>query len=475
MKTTQRLLGALALALSGALLLLPGAGRAQASTAAPEASMNERVLMVPVDAQRNVRLQVTVLQPDGPGPFPLAVVNHGASGKQPPAQMERHRHNFAAYYFLSRGYAVVLPMVRGYAGSEGRLYAAGCNYENIALSIAADLQAVLDFMARDPAIDARRTVVAGQSFGGWNTLAFGSLADPRVKGLVNFAGGVNASSCSTSPAALARGAGRFGATARAPSIWFYGENDSFFGPPLAQAMHERYTAAGAPAKLVAFGPFMQDAHELLAYPEGLPLWALRLDAFLQQLGLPGRVAHPEYLPQDFPPPSGYAAIDDVDAVPYLDDRGREHYRRFLARAAPRVYVLSPYGFLGAYYGGFDPVGRGLKDCRARARECFVYAVDGHVAWTRPTPAPPASGFAAADDVAAVPFLNEAGRQGYQKYLALRRPKAFALAPNGSWSATALGPDPIATVLQSCRKAHPGCRLYAVDHTVVWTGEPAEAP
>ncbi|NML16057.1 dienelactone hydrolase family protein [Azohydromonas caseinilytica] len=473
MKITHRLLGTLALCWT--LALLPGAGRAQASTAAPEASMNERVLMVPVDAQRNIRLQVTVLQPDGPGPFPLAVVNHGASGKQPPARMERHRHTFAAYYFLSRGYAVALPMLRGYAGSEGRLHPAGCNYESVALGNAADIQAVIDFMARDPTVDARRTVMAGQSFGGWNTLAFGSLGDPRVKALVSFAGGMNASSCPNSPAVLPRGAGRFGATTRVPSIWFYGENDSFFGPPLAQVMHERYTAAGGRAELVAFGPFMKDAHELLAFPQGLPIWAPRLDAFLHQLGLPGRIVHPEYLPQDFPPPSGYAAIDDVDAVPYLDDRGREHYRRFLARSAPRVYVLSRSGFAGAYYGGFDPVGRGLKECRLRARDCFVYAVDDHVAWSRPTPAPPASGFAAHDDVAAIPFINQAGRQGYLKYLSMRRPKAFAIAPDGAWSAAALGPDPLAMALEACGKAHQGCRLYAVDHSVVWAGQPEGEP
>lgn len=440
------------------------------STAAPEASMNERVLTVPVDPQRSVRLVVTLLQPDGPGPFPLAVMNHGAAGKTPRAQMPRYVHTFAAYYFLSRGYAVALPMLRGHAGSEGEMKPFGCNQERVGLDNARDIQAVLDFLATQPGLDASRTVMAGQSIGGWNTLAYGALGDPRVKGLLNFAGGMNISNCASSAAALARGAERFGASTRVPSIWFYGENDSYFGPPVWQAMFSRYTAMGAKVQLEAFGPFMKDAHHLLVYPEGLPLWAPKADAFLRQLGLPAAVTHPQYLPQDFPPPSGHAALDDVEAVPYLSEKGREHYRRFLERPMPRAYIVSPT-YAAAFYGGFDPVGRGLKECRMRSRHCHVYAVDDHVAWVRPTPAPPAVRPATPEEASAIPFVNEAGRQGWLKYLALRRPKAFVIAPDGTWNAAALGPDPLAHALEQCNKAHQGCRLYAVDQGVVWAEEP----
>ena len=46
----------------------------------PPRPMNEKVFRVPVDGD-DTRLVVTLLTPNGPGPFPLAVVNHGASGK----------------------------------------------------------------------------------------------------------------------------------------------------------------------------------------------------------------------------------------------------------------------------------------------------------------------------------------------------------------------------------------------------------
>lgn len=475
MKTTTlcRLQGALLVAVLAALPLGSRAADADPAPvpgpdlAAPEASMNERVLRVPVDPQQSVRLVVTLLKPDGPGPFPLAVLNHGASGKTPRAQMPRYRHTFAAYYFLSRGYAVALPMLRGHAGSDGDIKPFGCNQESVGLAAARDIQAVVDFLATQPELDASRIVMSGQSLGGWNTLAYGALADPRVKGLVNFAGGMNISNCPSTAPVLARGAERFAATTRVPSIWFYGENDSYFGAPVWQPMLARYTALGAKAQVVAFGPFMEDAHNLLGYPEGLPIWAPKVDAFLQQIGLPAAVTHPEYLPQAFPPPSGYAAIDDVQAVPYVGEPGRERYRKFLEHAPSRAFVISRAGFAGAFYGGFDPIGRGLKMCAERSRDCFLYAADQHVVWSRPTPAPPAVRPATPEEAVAIPYVSDSGRQGWQKFLEMRQPKAFVIAPDGAWSAAALGPDPLAVALANCGKTHQGCRLYAVDQGVVW--------
>jgi hypothetical protein len=70
---------------------------------------------------------------------------------------------------------------------------------------------------------------------------------------------------------------------------------------------------------------------------------------------------------------------------------------------------------------------------------------------------------------AIPYVNEGGRAGYVRYLAMRKPKAFAIAPNGAWSASAQGPDPIAASMSACGKSQPGCRLYAVDDQVVWSG------
>jgi hypothetical protein len=103
---------------------------------------------------------------------------------------------------------------------------------------------------------------------------------------------------------------------------------------------------------------------------------------------------------------------------------------------------------------------------------------------RPQPAPtgpavaiaPASGFAALDDVDAVPYLNERGRQGYRDWLRRSTPRAFAISSKGNWYATnglapadaTLPKDPAERALLMCeRAAHVPCRLYAVNGAVVW--------
>jgi len=437
---------------------------------APDAPMNERVLTIPGDSMDSVNLEVTLYTPNGPGPFPLAVMNHGSDGSKSPQKNPRYRFTFSAYYFLSRGYAVALPMMRGYAGSEGKQAPHGCDVATLGIRNAKDIYAVINYLSSLPEIDGNNIVVAGQSFGGWNTLAFGTLKHPRVKGLINFAGGVLASDCPTPEYSLAAAAGQFGAHTGVPSIWFYGDNDKIFPISTWRAMYDSYAAAGGLAELVAYGNFMADSHNMLGYPEGLAIWAPKVDAFLHKVGLPSEPVYPEYLPLPFPPPTDYAAITAIDAVPYLNDQGRKTYRKFLSDPMPKVFVLSPTGLVASFNGGFDPLGRAMSACKKHSQKCRIYAADDHVVWTRPTPAPPPTDFATLTDQAAVPYLNDKGREGYRKFLTYRKPRAFVIAPDGAWSASSRGDDPLAAALESCAKGHAGCRLYAVDDEIVWPGK-----
>jgi dienelactone hydrolase len=348
---------------------------------APNASMNEKVLSIPGDPQRPALLQVTILSPDGEGPFPLVIMNHGASKNLRPNLVPRYRNAFSAYYFLSRGYIVALPMMRGFAGSEGKQILDGCNHEEIGLNNAKDIRAVINFMIQQPYVDSNRIIVAGQSFGGWNTLAFGTINFPNVKGLINFAGGVNISSCDLTLDSLANGSEHFGRKTVIPSLWLYGDNDGTFSSPVWHAMFDHYTAAGGKAELIEYGRFMADAHTLLQYPEGLRLWCPKVDAFLGKLGMPNKMTHPEYLPMEFPVATNFAAIDDINAVPYLTDEGRKIYQKYLSAPIPKVFVISDTGVAGSFNGGFDPLGRAMNACQKRAQKCHAYAVDDQVVWS----------------------------------------------------------------------------------------------
>ena len=157
--------------------------------AAPEEtidpSLDERVIYVMGDPAHPAMLQVTTFYPDGSGPFPLAVINHskavGDSKNEP-----RYRSIFLSRYFLSRGYAVALPMMRGFAGSGGVFHFNRCDLEGLGLIAAADILEVIKVLSQQPHIDGSRVIVIGAGLGGWNTLATGTNSFPGIKALLIF-------------------------------------------------------------------------------------------------------------------------------------------------------------------------------------------------------------------------------------------------------------------------------------------------
>lgn len=87
--------------------------------------------------------------------------------------------------------------------------------------------------------------------------------------------------------------------------------------------------------------------------------------------------------------SGFAAIDDIDAIPLLGDRGRAQYRQWLGWSTPRAFAISPKGNFYATSGlrpkdatlPVDPSERALLMCeRAAQVPCKLYAVNGAVVW-----------------------------------------------------------------------------------------------
>lgn len=438
---------------------------------APEAALqHERVVQIPSDPDDPVKLVMTIFTPDGTGPFPLAIMNHGSTGGVPPAEQPRYYLSFSNYYFLSRGYAVAIPMMRGYAGSEGHLASHGCDDLATGIDNAKDIRAAINYMKQQPYIDGSRILVAGQSFGGWNTLAVGALKVPGVKVLVSFAGGMKASSCRDPNDALITAAGELGDEVSTPSIWFFGDNDEIFATPVWHAMYEHYVAAGAPAELVAYGTFGTNSHNLLGSAEGLPLWVPKLDDFLGRNGLPNKLLYPEYLPETPPPPSHYADLTNFQALPYLNTipngKGVAYYQKFLTKPLPRALAIGLHG-AGEASGGFDPILSAMRHCQRATVGCRLYVVDNDVVWTRPTPAPAPTHFAELGNESAVPYLNPQGRLGYEKFLMMTPPRAFAIAPDGGWAAATQGLDPVAEALRLCEVKHGNCRLYAVDEDVVW--------
>jgi hypothetical protein len=203
-----------------------------------------------------------------------------------------------------------------------------------------------------------------------------------VRGLINYAGGLRDDSdrCAWR-SALVSAFAEYGSKAKLPSLWMYGQNDSLFGPELAQRMHAAFEQAGGRARLVEFPAFKRDSHGMLASRDGEKVWLADTVKFLNEIGMPTEVLH------EVPaPPSAartdYAKVDDIDAVPFLSENGKRAYREYLTKMTPRAFAVSPSGAWTWAEEGEDPDGRAVATCSAKSTEpCRLYSVDDYVVWT----------------------------------------------------------------------------------------------
>ncbi|MFM0721321.1 CocE/NonD family hydrolase [Paraburkholderia strydomiana] len=345
----------------------------------PTARLNEQIIRVPVDAAGTITLETTIYKPDGAGPFPMIVFNHGKIPGDPHTQ-ERSNPLPLAREFVRRGYVVVAPNRQGFGHSDGVYEQDGCDVERNGIGQAGDVAATISYMSKQPYVDAAHIVVAGTSHGGLATMAYGTEAAPGVRALINFSGGLRQDACTDWQSNLTHAFGAYGEKTTVPSLWMYGDNDSVWNAPLVAGMYAAYSAHGASAKMVDFGNYKNDAHRLIGDRDGVHVWWPAVEAFLARVGMPTgvqyRVADPSA-----PKPSGFAAVDAVDAVPFVDEGGRNGYRNFLHQYPSRAFAVSDSGAWSWAEGGDDPMSVAVANCQKQSSDpCRLYAVDNSVVW-----------------------------------------------------------------------------------------------
>jgi len=116
-----------------------------------------------------------LFKPDGPGPFPGLIWNHGS--EKNPGTMRQF--NAVAAIFVPAGYVVFAPMRRGHGDSEGPYIMDQLRRRDGAASLLVRLMegehlddqlAGQAYLKRQSYVDPQRLVVAGCSFGGIQTL-----------------------------------------------------------------------------------------------------------------------------------------------------------------------------------------------------------------------------------------------------------------------------------------------------------------
>jgi dienelactone hydrolase len=337
-------------------------------------------LRIPMAEAGPQGLEAFLVRPAGTRRYPLALLSHGSPRSfDDRATMSAHKYYGIALEYARRGFAALSVMRRGYGTSPGGRVdsVGGCAntaYLPAAAVAVADLRAAIEAMVRRADVNTSGMIAAGHSAGGFATVALTAQAPAGLVAAISFAGGRGSRDDDDvcNPNGLVQAFATFGKTSRAPMLWVYASNDSYFGPDLARRLHDGFSANGGNAKFIAAPPFGDDGHYLYSVVSR-PQWTPYLDAFLRERGLGHDVLSP---PDPLPPPG------------QLNEAARAEFARYLASTMPhKAFAVSPNGGYGWRSGRAtvddaqrDPLGA----CSKWSPTCALYAVDDKLAGAAPS-------------------------------------------------------------------------------------------
>ncbi len=246
--------------------------------------------MKSVFGTKTINLSGSIYRPNVDGKFPLVVLNHGTP-RNPEERKNKIEMGDQSKVFVKKGVVVIVPMRRGYGDSEGEWVESigKCNdpdYDSAAKEAVKDIKAVVEYMKRNAYIDTTRILMAGQSTGGFSSLAYASVYSKELTGVINFAGGKGSMKpyevCE--PKRLIATMGNFGKKVKIPTLWIYTEKDDFFPPSLSQKMFKAYQKEGGMGTLHMLTSEQTPYGHNLFY-KGITTWDPIIDEYLREIHL----------------------------------------------------------------------------------------------------------------------------------------------------------------------------------------------
>ena len=167
-----------------------------------------------------------------------------------------------ARYFVSKGFAVFMPLRVGYGETGGPdvEFSGKCdarNYPPVYEAAAVQTLRVIEYAKTLPYIDPANGLVVGQSFGGTTAAAIAAKNVAGVKGAMNFAGGGGGrpdthpgQPCSQDR--MTELFASYGASARIPTLWLYSETTNFGATRYRGFGTRPSSTAAAPANSSSF-------------------------------------------------------------------------------------------------------------------------------------------------------------------------------------------------------------------------------
>lgn len=236
----------------------------------------------------------TLFQPTGSGPFPVVVLSHGSPGRAVDRKlMGRYRVIPQIKALVGQGFSVLVLMRRGYGDSPAEYaesfgYCQEPRYERTGAEGALDIHSAVSYIRNRPSLDATKILLMGQSAGGFASIAAGSLGLDGVVAVANFSGGRGGNGIDGLPCRpdlMAQVIANYAKTLRIPVLWFYVENDKYFGPATSKAWFSAFESAGGRGKFILHPPYGNDGHLLFYKEAAVPIWIEALNSFFRDMGI----------------------------------------------------------------------------------------------------------------------------------------------------------------------------------------------
>lgn len=282
-------------------LALGSAAFAEHPASAPGSYAGPRIVeeVVRIPARNGAyNVTATIVRPDGVGPYGAVVLNHGV-----PVSREQRARESAAYFraaaevFAQRGYAVVLPLRRGFGATGGEFAedAGSCanpDYKRAEHEAAEDVMAAYNYARTLPYVDGSRMILAGQSAGGFVSIFTAGMRKPEgLVAVLSFAAGRGGNPhlqpgvpCAVEP--VAQLFDELGRIVRAPVLFHYAENDLFFNADTSRFWFKRFASGGAPAEYVLQPAYGRDGHYIFGDQNGVSRWLPVVERFLTRHNVP---------------------------------------------------------------------------------------------------------------------------------------------------------------------------------------------
>ena len=246
-----------------------------------------------------VKLRALLGRPEGAGPFPAYIHNHGSmtfmqahGGPWPTSIAQGSLPDILAH----DGYVVLVLYRRGHKGSEGTtstysgIMASGGYNDRIASDImrgaeaeTGDVIAALEYLRGQPYVDRDRVAVGGHSLGGFVSV-MAATRDPRFAALISMAGGISWYSRAggfDEARPLVNGVWKEAARrVRISVLILWSENDMNLNEAVGRELEKELRRAGKSVDMKVYPPFQQNGHFIFNRAEGYPVFVPDVVRFL---------------------------------------------------------------------------------------------------------------------------------------------------------------------------------------------------